>query len=487
MAYSQDPRQSTYQDREVFLLKEYNSRDSGFAKDIDYVNVFFEVTKNKTTGENTYNVFFRPGLTQFSAVLQSTNVRQIYYWEERQKYYVWVDSAIQIVNGTTGVVEATIAGALGTSSGPVGVTEFLYDNGDVKLVFTDGTSLKTIDSANTIVASTSPDKPATILTSMVFIDGYLFVVKADTADIYNSNLNDPLAFTAGDFISAEMKADKLSYLAALNNYLVAFGSSSIEYFWDAANATGSPLQRNDTPIKFNGFLGGLAQTGNKIYFVGNTNENFPSVFVLEDFKIQEVGEDNLRRQLEANTSSYSNYAGNIVAVNGHIFYVLTADQYTYVVDVETNLYTRWTGIATTTLPVLYSANGKTSTTYYPVVYVQGSQYLDKFNKNTCLDYGLSYTATIVTGLEDFDSYHEKSMGRLVVVGDRPTVNTDVSLSWTDDDYQTYSTPRTINMNQYVPDLQQLGFFRRRAFKLSCQPTVPFRIQYFKVSINIGAS
>lgn len=487
MAFSNDPRQSTYQEKETYLLKEQNSRAAGYSKDIDYVNIFFEVTKNKLTGENSYDIFFRPGLVAFSSALQSTNVRQVYYWENRQKYYVWIDDDIQIVNGSTGAVETTLTGALGTSSGSVGVAEFLYDDGTVKLVFTDGSSLKTIDSSNTIVASTSPDKPASILTSMVFIDGYLFVVKADTAEIYNSNLNDPLAFTAGDFITAEMKADKVVYLAPLNNYIVAFGTDSIEYFWDAANATGSPLQRNDTPVKFNGFLGGLAQTGNKIYFVGNTNENFPSLFMLEDFKIQEVGVDSLRRQLEANTSPYSEYLGNIVSVQGHIFYILTADQYTYTIDTENNLWVRWASTSGTTLPIKYSANGKTLSTYYPVVYVSGRQYLDKFDKTTCLDYGVPYIAAITTGLEDYDTYNEKSMGRLIIVGDRPSINTNVYLSWTDNDYQSFSNVRVVNMNQYVPDVQQLGSFRRRAFKLTCQPTVPFRIRYFKCSINIGAS
>lgn len=468
-------------------MKEYSSRTSGFAKDVDYLNVFFEITKNKTTQENTYDIFTRPGTVSFSAELQSTNVRQCYYWEAREKYYVWVDDDIQIVNGTTGVVEATVNTVLGTSSGPVAVTEFLYDTGTVKLVFTDGTSLKTIDSANTVVNTVDADFPTPIAVAVVFIDGYLFVVKAGTFDIYNSNLNDPTAWTAGDFISAEMVPDPLTTIAKLNNYLIALGTSSIEYFWDAANATGSPLQRNDTPVKFNGYISGLAQYGNKIFYIGNTTEGSPGLFQLEDFKIKQLGNESFNRQLEATSSAYTGWNGTISVINGHVFYLLTAGTYTYAVDVDSGLWSRWAEASGTTINIPYSANAKITTTYMPVVYISGKQVLSKFDKTLTTDTGSSYTWTVVTGLEDFDSYNQKSCNRLTVYGDRPSADTTVSVSWSDDDYQTFSTAQTVNLNQELPCIYQLGSFRRRAYKLTCTPTVPFRIRHLELDLNLGNS
>lgn len=489
MAYSQDPRQSTYQKKEIFLLNEYNSRNSSFTKDVDYANTFFEINKNKTTGENNYFIFPRAGLEVFSQQLQSTNVRHIHYWEDRLKYYVWVDDDLQIVNGTTGVIETTLTGVLGTSTGDVGATEFLYDDGTVKLVFTDGASLKTIDSANTIVASTSPDLPTPIDPSLIFLDGYLFCVKQDTADIYNSNLNDPLLFTAGDFISAEMLPDQLLFIARLNNYLLAFGSNSIEYFWDAANATGSPLQRNDTPVKLVGYLGGFAQIGNRIYFVGNNTESIPSVFSLEDFKINDLSlkEESWVRHIEATTDDYSTYQASIVAFNAHVFYVLNVGMTTYALDINSGFWSRWQTNGSEQLPILYSGNSKTTTRYLPVVYMQGRQFLDRFNTELVEDFGNNIVCSVVTKLENFDNYHEKSMSRLIVVGDRPSVDSNVFVSWTDDDYQTFSSERIINMNQWLPDTTQLGSFRRRAFKLRWEPQEVFRITYLEVFINIGAS
>jgi len=468
-------------------MKEYDSRAAGFSKDVDYLNVFFEITKNKATQENMYDIWTRPGTADFSSALQSTNVRQVYYWESQQKYYVWVDDDIQIVN-TSGTITATITAVLGTSSGTVGVTEFLYDNGTTKLVFTDGTSLKTIDTANTVVASADPDLPTPLATALVFLDGYLFIVKSGTADIYNSDLNDPLAWTAGDFITAEMLPDSLTTISRLNNYLIALGSSSIEYFWDAANATGSPLQRNDTPVKLNGYLGGLVQYGNKIFYLGNSTEGAPNLFVLEDFKIKELGNESLRRQLEltSTASNYSNWPAVVTSINGHAFYIITAgSSYTYVVDIETGLWSRWAHAAGTNFPIAFSANSKTSTSYLPVIYLVGGTVLRKFTVTAATDAGTSYDYQIVSGLEDFDSYNQKAINRLTIYGDRPSSDTTMSIAWTDDDYRTYSTAQTVNLNQELPCIYQCGSFRRRAHKLTCSPTVPFRIRYLELDLNLG--
>lgn len=470
-------------------MKEYNSRSSNsFSKDVDYLNVFFEPTKNKVTQENYYDIWTRPGLINLgTGVLQSTNVRFVYFWEATQTYYVWIDDDLQLVD-TSGNIYLTLSAVLGTSSGPVTATEFLYDTGAVKLVFTDGQSIKTIDNTNTVVASTDPDIPTPIQVSLVFLDGYLFVVKAGTFDIYNSDLNDPLAWTAGNYISSEMLPDGLSAIAKLNNYLVALGTSSVEYFWDAANVSGSPLQRNDTPVKYNGYLGGLASFGNKLYYIGNTTESRPGVFVLEDFKIKELGDESLWRQLESTQQTFSEVYASIVSIQGHSFYVFTFGSGTsYAIDLETNLWSRWAVAGGTTFSAKFSTNSKTAATYLPVLYINGRDRLSHFDKAVTTDFGTSYSMIITTERESFDSFNLKTINRLTIVGDRPTANTNISISWSDDDYQTFSSAQTLNINQELPCIYQCGSFRRRAHRLSCSPTVPFRLQYLEADINIGNS
>jgi hypothetical protein len=488
VAFSKQPEVATYKTQMIPLVREYNSRLSGVSKDADYLNVVFEQTKNRATKEDMVEIATRPWVASFSAALQSTAVREVYFWEAQSAFYVWVDNDIQIVNSVTGNVTATVSNALSTSSGAIGVTEFLYDSGEVKLVFTDGTDICTIDSTNTVATSADADRPTPLLTTIVFLDGYLFAVDSTTYDIVNSNLNDPLAYTAGDFISAEMHPDALTAIAKINNYLLAFGTHTIEYFWDAANATGSPLQRNDTPVKFNGLLnpGSMAQHGNKLYFAGNNHESSPGIYVLEDFKIKELGNDSLRKQLAANTGDYADYNGVIVSTMGKDYYVLTASgtNYTYVIDlVNPELWTRWADATGTDMFIRFASNASNSSTYKTVIYIHGSSTLQKLDPTG----GTAYDMSVITGVDNFDSYNQKVINRLTVVGDRPSSDTTLSISWTDNDYQSYQTAQTVNLNQELPCIYQCGPFRRRAHKITCSPTVPFRLRGLEVDINLGNS
>lgn len=276
MAFSKTPEQSTYQTKQIRLVRELNSRGTNTNKDEDYINLYPEIIKNRNTKENELYLVKRDGSTQFIASVAASSVRGLFFWEQQNQLFVAVSDDIYIYNASTGTLTTTLSTAFTTSTGHVGFCEFLYDNGTVKVVATDGTTLQTIDTAGTRVAGSDPDMPVH-LPYPVFLDGYLFILKAATADLWNSNLNDPLAYTAGNFITAEIIPDRATYLTRINNYLVVMGTQSIEYFWDAAVATGSPLQRNDTPIKFTGFLGGIASLGNKLFMVGSMNESQPDI------------------------------------------------------------------------------------------------------------------------------------------------------------------------------------------------------------------
>jgi hypothetical protein len=492
VAFSKTPDINTYSTKQIPLAHAYHSRQANNDKDVDYLNVYFDVVQSRDTQEQHIDIHCRPGVDVWTDFFGSTDVRAVYYWEEKLKYFVWVQDDIKVVSGANGSILTTISGVLGTSSGDVGVTEFLYDDGTVKLVFTDGVDLKTVDDAYTVVASASPDLRSPCLTTLVFLDGYLFMVDATNNDIVNSNLNDPLAFTAGDFIQAEMVADTMKGLFKINNYIVAFGKNSIEYFWDAANATGSPLQRNDTPVKFNGLLSinTVARMGNKLYFLGNNNEGSPTIFMMEDFKLKEIGNESMRRQLSSETSADSSWNAAIMSFNGLDFYVVSgAATKTYVVNLEKpELWTRWAFAGTDQMQVRFAVSARaTGEGYTCVFYAHGTEYLFQFDPTITTDNLVPYTWTVVTPREDFDNYNQKVINRLSVKGDRPSADTTMSISWTDDDYQTFSTPQTVNLNQELPCIYQCGPFRRRAHKLTCTPTVPFRVRTLEVDVNLGNS
>ncbi len=484
MAFNKAPTQSTYQTKDVKLLFNLDNRDGVFTKDQMAVNGFFDLINERQIQEKDYSFSSRDGLTALATI--STNIRGMYYWRDQNKLYVAYDNKIAVLTATTGALVTTLTPFL-TTSGDVGFTEFYYDTGSTKLVVSDGSRLITIDSANTVVTGADADMPTPHNPHILFLDGYLFMIKSGTADIYNSNLNDPLAYTSGDFITAEMTADTLVRIAKLNNYILALGSNSVEYFFDAANASGSPLQRNDTFVKNVGFVGGFARHENQIYFVGYSATTGYDLYLAEDAKLNSVKNPFIRRYMQPNSSFYA----AIVTMGGHDFYSITgtspSDTVSFLYDLDTKLWTRTTFQSEADLPIQYAFNatitgiGETS-----ILSVNGKDKIYYFNPNVLTDDGVGFTSVVQTDPIDFGSINQKFMSRLVAIADRPTSSALLSVSYSDDDYQTFSTARTVELNQEYPVLTQLGRFRRRAIKLTYSGTNRIRLHRLEVSYNIGA-
>lgn len=486
MPFTRSPTQDTWSEEDISITREINARDGGVSnKDEDLVNVFIETIRNRTAKDNRYFVVKRSGATQVIPSVSAESVRGMFFWEDESKLFYCVNNDIYVYNVNTGV-SATINNPFATTTGTVGFCLFLYDTGVSKVVATDGTTLVTIDNTNVVATGADPDMPVH-LPYPVFLDGYLFIVKVNTADIYNSNLNDPLLYTAGDFISAEMEGDHLLRIAKINNYIAAMGSTSIEYFWDAGNATGSPLQRNDTPIKLNTFLAGFSQFGNALFYIGLNEGGQPDIYILRDFKIEEMGTPTISRYLNSANTAISTWTAGIVSCKGHTFYVINAgNQLSYALDVDTKLWARWTWQQRDVFPITNALDVVSTTnafTFFTIGTTSSEIY--KFDDSKFQDNGVSFTCLITTESNDFGTLNRKTMPRLAIIGDRPDTVQSIDLYWSDDDYQTYTGPRSINLDQDLPCTYNLGVFRQRNFKMIYTANENLRLQYLQAQINKG--
>jgi hypothetical protein len=319
----------------------------------------------------------------------------------------------------------------------------------------------------------------------VFLDGYLFLVKDSTADIYNSTLDNPLTYV-GELINAEIEGDLVKRIAKINNYIVAFGSRSIEFFWDAGTS-GSPLARNDTPVKYNNYFGGYAQMGNSIFFIGQDVEGATNVFELKDFSITAIGTPTVTRYLNSTTDGPTTWSGNAFSMLGNPFYILRAGTTkTWMCNLRTQHWTRIIYQAGTTFDITNAVKVVTSTntaTWFTLSGATSPVYA--FDDTVFQDNGTNFTCTIRTPTNDFGTLNRKTMSRLAFNADRPSSNSNVSISWSDDDYQTFSTPVTINLNQDLACCYRLGWFRQRVFNITYTDNFPIRISDIEVDINKG--
>lgn len=487
MAYSKAPTQDTYSSEKISLAREINTRPGYVVtKDEDYLNCFLDPVRAKVIEDKRTFITSRPGSSVLKSNVGTGGVRGIYVWEEEQKCYYCVNDDLYVVDLTT-LTTTTLSNQFATTTGVVGFTQFLYDDNSVVVIATDGDTLLQIDDTNTVTVCADADLPSPHLPYPVFLDGYLFLALADSGDIYNSNLNDPLAWLPGDFISCEMEGDKVVQIAKLNNYILAFGGKTIEYFWDAANETASPLQRNDTPVKLNSLIGGVAPLGDKIYFVGSNVGGQPEVFVLEGLKMSTVSNPVVSRYLERYNSDYASLHAAIISIYGKSFYMINIGSYTWVLDVEEKLWCRWAYKNGTNFRINHCVNTRFNTGYYPIFTLTDSGALYQFDDQVTTDSDVPFTIQFVTEPSDFGTMNRKTMSRLSVICDRPAATTNVLIQWSDDDYKTYNTGLTINLDQDLPSCYRLGSFRQRSFKFSYTGDSKIRVQSFEVDINKGTS
>lgn len=507
MAFTRTPAQDTYQTKQIPLIYEWNSRLASVDSVVDpkqtiAQNVYFELVENKNTGEGYYDVIKRDGV--YEAASLANNILGMYYWEYMHRIVIVTAANILMYNPDTGTSSTT--GTLDFSDADaarygIGFTEFLYEDGRVELVIASSTKFGTFSNFGVWNVVSDVDRPTSLRTYPVFLDGYLFILGTN-GTIYNSDLNNPYSWQASNFITVESYPDVTQAIARVGNYIVALGTTSTEWFYDAANPTGTPLAPVAGATQEIGYVQGLVASDNSVFFVGKSNRGTTSVYKIVGLKIVEVSSPTVRRWLNT-TSIVPNSRGHIFSMGGHRFYVVVQNRdtlnptQTYMLDLDNGMWSSLVLRQDTEGPFVFSSTTAQQvdlTTSYattPTFFSEyGSSKLWNFAPYTHQDYTgtgsiINYTCEFKTRPLDFGNYRIKFCSRLVFGTDQTPSSSLMSVSWSDDDMQTYSTPRTFNVaNVYTP-LWACGSFRKRSFRLTYTDEFPMRWRSVEIDYNQG--
>lgn len=139
--------------------------------------------------------------------------------------------------------------------------------------------------------------PTTTSSSVRTLNGYIFVCV--DGDIYNSDLDLPDSWNTSDFISTEIYPDIVVALAKYKNYLVAFGQNTIEFFYDAANVSGSPLQRQEGVLHNIGCIGqaALCELEDRLFWISQSGSTYYSLWELDKFEAKKISLPEFDNQL----------------------------------------------------------------------------------------------------------------------------------------------------------------------------------------------
>ena len=327
--------------------------------------------------------------------------------------------------------------------------------------------------------------PGTTVSGAVFVDGY-YVVGTPDGLLYNSNVEDPTTWQAINYIGVVSDADKLVAIGRTINYIVAMGSETTEFFYDAGTSPGSPFLPYQNSVLQFGAAGEdtLVQMDNTLVWVSTNRQKGFQVMALAGQTPQIISNQYIERIIN-NADPDQMYAFSIKTA-GHSLYILTLKDtgYTLVYDMAQHGWTYWTSTEN-------NVEGYFKLIHYTKFQdknflqheTNGKSYI--FNQNYYNDYGNPITVLCRTPLVDFGNNDRKFFAGAQVVGDK--VDSYALLRYTNDDYQNYSNWVTINLSSPKSQANRLGQGRRRSFDLLHADNVPLRLQYLEIDFEQGES
>ncbi len=191
-----------------------------------------------------------------------------------------------------------ILGSIGWTDYAVGDTKYIISN-EVLSTGTNTNTFRYYDTALNLGSSVSVDLGSQGLPDIVYMDGYLFAVGGLTGQrIYNSTLGTPTTWnTSTDFLDAESMGDPIVGIMRHHNHIVAWGTSTMEFFYNSGNELGSPLQRQ---ANYSQSIGSFFEErsfpvkcaiGDDIYFMGGHKGNYLGIYKLSKFAVEKVSPD----------------------------------------------------------------------------------------------------------------------------------------------------------------------------------------------------
>lgn len=499
MAFTNTPAQSTNKSFPVTVDGRvlYRNGDVSEQRDLQIVNMYYDtVYQDSQNRQAIKRLVKRPGLKASSYDLTKVNptdeVRGYFYDVDQNAFYWAVGNKLYAVNPDVGTSIRAVA-TLNTSSGLVGFCSFLKSDNTRYVIASDGTDIW-VDNyvASSCARVTDADLPTPHEPSIIYLDGYLFLIKKDTGDIYNSDLDDPMSWTPGDFITAEISSDYLLRLVKAKNYIVALGYNSIEYFYDAGNVSGSPLNRNDSPFRSVGYLSGLCTIGDITYFIGQDEKHNVGVYTIDSFDVKRISNSVVERTIQTYSSANNaksrvqlNKPGYALSVNGHNFYVVPISTTTWVYDIDEKEWYEWKNASGNGLNI-EAAWGMYNGSMY--VAIGGHNYISILSPSVYQDFDTNFTCRYTSELVDVETMNWKYCHRLHLECSQEgtTGTSNITLTWSDKDWkEAASASRTINVFSISPQIHKLGRFRKRSFRLEYSDNYPFWLRGFVLDVSIG--
>ncbi len=302
--------------------------------------------------------------------------------------------------------------------------------------------------------------------------------------IAGSDPLDPRAWDPLNIIYAYASLGDAVRISKQLSYLVAFKSTSTEFFRDVGVSPGSPLERLEGLKLSVGCWNARTVTSidGSLAWCSYTDSGVKSVYVMTDTKPVEVATLPIRRVLEGLDPKYA----VAFSVSGHSFYILTdpVAGVSLAYDITSKVWGYWNALGETYFPFVASSvvagDGGTRLQHES----NGKIYL--LDPDVFLDDGDPIVMDIYTPLFDANMRQTKYVERMYVNADQEAGST-LLLRVNDDDQTAgeWTDYREFDLSHPRPALYDCGSFTKRNFHFRHESPTPCRLVSVELDLLPG--
>lgn len=461
------------------LVNKIQSRDPYFNKDARIINGFAEFDPLA----NDYFVQRRPGYG--APVYTGSGAGMgIYTYEGPTPIVMYIAGGNFYANGVNyGTIDST----------PGKQYSFAQTGGmSPRVVFGNGVKAYYVDPA-ALAAPTQivdPAFPTSFVGGIAYLDGFLFVMDPAGGIWGTKNLNDPATWDALNLIYANAEPDAGVAIAKHLTYIIAFKQWNTQVFYDAGNPTGSPLAPVQAAQIQTGCVSAesIQEIDGTLLWMSTNKTASPQIARMDNLNVKVVSIPPVERILDQ--QSYTTIHSFIFKHGGHRFYGVTSveSNFTLVYDLDQGdqgMWYKWTDKNGNYWPI--SAMGyfkSSSNTHFVQHESNGNVYPLDGDYEYPGDDGEVIPVEIYTPNFDGGVGRRKHCNHMGINADQ-VASSSIEVRWSDDDYTTWSSTRTVNLGATRPILTSLGTFYRRAFHFRHALFLPFRLRSADLQIDLG--
>lgn len=455
-------------------------------KDQRFINCFTETVVNPFTKTASLYCVKRPGFPVSMTPLAGSIGTAIMVWTGQGSG----DKVISAFGGTNSTIydSVTSLGAITGKATKISETS-PSDIATLLVSSTDSTGWYYQTGIGVMTKIADADFPGnagfTLAGGFCTMDGYNFIMTTD-GKLWDSDVNSVTAWTAATFISSNSYPDRGIGCVRQRDKIMAFGTESTQFFYNAGNPTGSPLARIEVMTLRVGCVSAdaITQAEDSVYWCGSSPQGGLSVYQygagLKTVSTPEVDAILI-------LAGAANISLTSLKIYGRNFIVVNASSVTFVYCVEENAWHEWNtavglrlwykcaGVSSGSTQVIYSVSNAAT---------GGKIYTINPSSLSFQDDGQAFTTRIQTS-KIGDGSKRQFWGQVNVIGDQETTTSPLTISASSDDYQTYTVIGTVDLMNSQRRITRCGSDYRRSWVLTHSANTPMRLEALAGTRTMG--